>query len=88
MSSSPLPLSGQVLDAAGRPVAGAVLAWVAGPVPLPDIALLSGADGSFTITAPVAGRYLLACNSDQHGQLQSAVDVAIGASAVVLRLPG
>lgn len=59
MNAAPLLLQGRVLDAQGRGVAGARIAWVSGPVDLPDLALLSGADGSFTLAAPVPGRYSL-----------------------------
>lgn len=80
-------VSGQVLDAAGQPVAGAVLVWAAGPVALPDIALLSADDGRFTLAAPAPGRYTLACRSDTHGQTQATFDVAAGTVTLLLRLP-
>jgi hypothetical protein len=49
-------VTGRVVDEQGHPLAG-VAVLVDGPVPLPDVAQLTGADGAFTVTAPVPGRY-------------------------------
>ncbi|WP_010149385.1 carboxypeptidase-like regulatory domain-containing protein [Serinicoccus profundi] len=69
-------ISGIVLDAAGGPVPGARVALEAGPVPLPDVALLTGDDGTFWLDVPQEGEYVVAA----HGE---------GASArVVVAVPG
>ena len=49
--------AGVVLDAAGRPVAQARVYFTASPGPTPDIAALTGSDGTFRMNAPRAGRY-------------------------------
>lgn len=66
---------GVVRDAGGAPVSGAVVSLTAGPVPLPDIATLSADDGSFAVTAPVPGRYQLACNFEDGATLRAQVDI-------------
>ena len=57
-------IHGRVLDARGRALAGARISWAEGPVPLPDVALLSDAQGRFTLAAPPPGRYVLRADSD------------------------
>jgi len=64
MPRSPTIITGTVRDLAGHPVAGARIAFVEGPVPLADIAALTAADGTFSLTAPVAGIYRIACHAD------------------------
>ncbi|KUG57221.1 hypothetical protein AVL62_15455 [Serinicoccus chungangensis] len=55
---------GVVLDADGGPVPGARVALEAGPVPLPDVALLTGADGTFALDLPTPGEYVVAAHGD------------------------
>lgn len=74
---------GVVTDAEGEPVPGAVISLTAGPVPLPDIAMLTGEDGSFSITAPMPGTYELACNFDDGRSLRARVEVAPDAAEQV-----
>ncbi|MEU8545472.1 carboxypeptidase-like regulatory domain-containing protein [Streptomyces roseoverticillatus] len=57
-------IRGTVRDAAGAPVAGARVAFADGPVPLPDIAAVTGGDGRFALTAPAEGTYTLVCRGD------------------------
>jgi len=57
-------LSGTVHDPEGRPVAGARVLFTSAPAPLPDVAALTGADGSFTLAAPEPGSYELAVHAD------------------------
>lgn len=45
-------VAGQVVDADGHPVPDARLVIVAGTVPVPEIALLSDADGRFSLRLP------------------------------------
>jgi hypothetical protein len=75
-------LSGVVVDPAGRPVADARVALTAAPVEVPDVAVLTGEDGEFTLTVPVAGSYRVAAHGD-HGLGQETVDVDSGGAAGV-----
>jgi len=71
-------ISGIVLDAAGGPVPGARVALEAGPVPLPDVALLTGDDGIFWLDVPQEGEYAVVA----HGEGTSArAVVAVRAAA-------
>lgn len=76
-------ISGRVVDAAGRPVAGATVYAARSPVPLPDIAALTDRDGRFTLAAPQPGRYEIACRSEALGNATAEVSVpgARGAAA-------
>ena len=56
---------GVVRDDNGNPVAEARVSFLAGPVPLPDIAALTDIDGSFALSAPGAGEYVIAVNIEQ-----------------------
>jgi len=48
---------GTVRDAQGNPVAHARVYFTAGPVPLPDIAVLTDTRGAFSLSAPSPGTY-------------------------------
>jgi len=52
-------IAGVVVDAEGHPVEGARVYFVAGPVPLPDIAARTDGSGRFALVAPVWGTYEL-----------------------------
>ena len=82
-----LQVRGTVLNAQGKPVAGARLLWQHAPVALPDTAALSQADGGFVLTVPVAGHYTLQCVSDRHGETRVDLDIGPGGCTVTLRLP-
>jgi hypothetical protein len=77
-----LLLSGVVVDPDGRPVPDARVALTAAPVEVPDIAVLTGEDGGFTITVPVSGSYRLAAYGDR-GRAEETVDVEHGGVADV-----
>lgn len=66
---------GVVRDARGGTVAGARVLIEDGPAPFPDVAALTGRDGSFVISVPAKGRYRLACAADGFvtGRLEAAV---------------
>ena len=87
MATAALQVRGKVLDARGKPVAGARLLWQHAPVALPDTAALSQADGSFVLAVPVAGHYTLKGVSDRHGETRVELDIGSGGSTVTLRLP-
>jgi hypothetical protein len=78
----PQLLSGVVVDTAGQPVADARVALAAAPVEVPDIAVLTGEDGRFSIGVPVPGAYRVTAHADQ-GHAEEAVDVERGRTARV-----
>jgi Carboxypeptidase regulatory-like domain len=78
MSESPTVITGTVRDLAGHPVAGARISFVEGPVPLADIAALTAEDGTFSLTAPVAGIYRIACHADGFRSQSSTITVGTG----------
>ncbi|WP_295583697.1 carboxypeptidase-like regulatory domain-containing protein [uncultured Lamprocystis sp.] len=70
-------IRGRVIDAAGRPVEGVAVFVVQAPASLPDIALLSGADGTFILNAVTAlGTYRLGARA---ADLQGETEFSIGA---------
>ena len=84
MPGSPSVISGTVRDSAGRAVEGARISLVESPLaPLPDIALLTGADGSFSIGAPMAGTYRLACHADGFLPQSATLTVTAGTDATL-----
>ncbi len=68
-------ISGRVVDADGKPVAWARVMFARSPVPLPDVALMTGEDGSFTLSVPANGSYDILTMSDEQGQSTTTVDV-------------
>ena len=56
---------GVVRDRIGNPVLQARVAFATGPVPLPDIAALTDANGAFTLSAPAPGEYVLQVFSEE-----------------------
>lgn len=78
MSTPPSVLTGRVLGADGRPVAGARVYVVRAPVALPDVALLTDARGTFALPLPVPGPYQLGCAAEGFAVATVAVDVAAG----------
>jgi hypothetical protein len=81
-----MPLvSGRVLDTAGGPVADARVMFADAPVPVPDVAAVTDAEGRFALTAPAAGRYALVAAADGRENAQLTVDVP-GAEPVEVEL--
>ena len=87
MASAARLIQVTVLDAAGRPVAGARVYVVSAPVAMPDVAALSDAQGRFTLGAPKPGRYEIGATSDMHGSARATVDVGDRGATLRLRLP-
>ena len=71
-------ITGTVRDLKGRAVAGARISFVASPIPLPDIAALTAANGTFILTAPVAGTYCIACHADGFASQSCTITVDVG----------
>ncbi len=78
MTQKPGTIYGVVHDAQDRPVAQARVYFADGPVPLPEIALLTGDDGSFTLTAPTPGTYQIECATDNAAPARVKVKVTDG----------
>ena len=83
MAENPSVISGTVCDSTGHALAGARISFLEGPASLPDIALLTAADGSFSITAPVAGTYRIACHADGFSSQSGTITVGTGTQATL-----
>jgi protocatechuate 3,4-dioxygenase beta subunit len=68
-------VSGSVRDAVGAPVAGARVAFADAPVAVPDVALLTDAEGRFALAAPAPGGYELSVAADGYAPAHVAVEV-------------
>jgi hypothetical protein len=82
-STKPGLIRGVVLTAGGRPVAGARVFFRSGPGSLPDIAALTGNDGTFALTAPLAGTYEVAAADDDAEPASATVSLTTGETAAV-----
>jgi hypothetical protein len=80
-------INGTVTDPSGRPVVGATVLIAASPIPVPDIAALTGADGAFSIAVPAPGAYRLVVRSEVD-LVEVAVDVAAAEAQVLVALSG
>ena len=78
MAQSPALISGTVRDAKGNPVAQARISFTSAPVAMPEVGILSDQNGAFTLAAPVAGTYELACYADGFTAETFQVTVASG----------
>jgi hypothetical protein len=86
MKTRPATVSGVVLDTSGQAVAQARVFFSQAPGAVPDVAALSGTDGSFTLAAPHLGRHVLTCSSDALGSTSAAVTVNANGAWVEMRL--
>jgi hypothetical protein len=78
-------IHGQVFDAQGAPLAEVPIFFIAAPVAMPDISILTDEQGQFTLAAPVAGRYTLGARSDD-GQLAQAEVEIMGEEPVTVTI--
>lgn len=85
MTNPAVLIKGEVRDARGRPAALARVAFVDGPGPLQDVSMLTGADGTFTLSAPIPGVYTVAVYADDCAPLITSVTATAG-QAVRLQL--
>jgi hypothetical protein len=83
---SPSVISGTVIDARGQPVGGARVFIAEAPVPVPDIAALTGENGRFTLTAPAPGRYVVSCAGREGETSSEEVNLRGDAADVILRI--
>jgi hypothetical protein len=64
---------GRVVDVEGRPVAGATVSVVWGTVPVPEMALLTDANGGFRLALP-PGRFRLRAHAPDSASGEAEVD--------------
>jgi hypothetical protein len=69
-------LAGVVLGPAGEPVPLARVFVASGPVPVPDIAALTDAEGRFAMSLPAAGTYEVAYAAEGYASASTTVEVA------------
>ncbi len=78
-------IAGKVVDENGKPVAWARVMFTKSPVTLPDIAAMTGEDGSFTLSVPQNGAYEISTfTDDQQGKAE--VDVSGDRHEIEVRL--
>jgi hypothetical protein len=77
-------IQGTAVDDDGAPVAEARVVVLDGPAPMPDVALLTGPDGSFVLGTPAPGTYRLAVHADGFDSVEATVDVQSDRPAAVL----
>ena len=75
-------IMGTVTDGDGRPLADVSVGILDAPVPVPDIAALTGPDGSFALGAPAPGRYTVVATGPGGERSQASVDIGTGEAAV------
>jgi Carboxypeptidase regulatory-like domain len=68
-------IRGVVRDQDGSPVRRARVAIAGGPVPVPDVAILTGDGGEFALTAPAPGTYRVRADADGFASATESVDV-------------
>ena len=88
MPATPIVVTGVVRGPANDPVPQARVYIAGGPVPVPDIAALTDAEGRFTMSLPAAGTYEFACTAEAYMPSSTTVEVAENQTLPVeLRLP-
>ena len=71
-------ISGRVRDVAGNAVPWARIYFTKSPVALPDIAMLTGADGAFTLSVPAEGSYEVECAAEGFEKAAMSIKVVSG----------
>jgi len=74
-------IAGVVRTDDGRPIPGASVYFIQGPVPLPEIAMLTDEAGGFVMSAPVDGSYEIGARADGFAAGTVTVQVRGGAKA-------
>jgi hypothetical protein len=83
MGATPGVIAGTVHDARGIPIADARVYFIEGPEPLPEIAALTDAKGTFSLTAPQEGRYTVQGRADGFAPKSVAVEVSAGKTVTI-----
>lgn len=85
----PRTIRGVVLSENGQPAADVVVGLASGPVPLPDIAAVTGEQGDFILAAPAVGQYVVTVSYPDGRQESRTLDVAAEDTEVALEVrPG
>jgi hypothetical protein len=71
----PLTISGVVRDPQGRAIANASVYFTRGPAPMPDIAALTGDDGSFVLSVPAPGDYQIGSSAEGFDSAETGVSI-------------
>lgn len=79
-------ITGVVTDGEGRALAEVSVSLLDAPVAVPDIAALTGPDGSFALGAPSPGRYTVVATGPGGERAEAAVDVATGEAAAAVEI--
>lgn len=82
----PRPVITGVVTSPTGPVALARIFLESAPGPVPDVALLTGADGRFTMGTVGPGPYRLTVHTDDHRPAVATVEVGTGDATVEIRL--
>jgi hypothetical protein len=69
-------IQGQVIDPQGHPLAEVPVYFISSPMPVPDVALLTDAQGQFTLSVPVRGHYTLGTRAEDGSAAQTDVEVS------------
>ena len=75
MATKPIIVAGVVRGPAGEQVVQARVFIARGPVPVPDIAALTDAEGRFTLSFPVQGSYEVACVAEEYAPSSTTIEV-------------
>jgi Carboxypeptidase regulatory-like domain len=76
MATKPIIVAGVVRGRADEQVPEARVFIAGGPVPVPDIAALTDADGRFTLSLPMQGSYEVACVAEGYAPSSTTIEVA------------
>jgi hypothetical protein len=79
-------IQGTVRDDVGRPVASARIIIAEAPGPVPDVAALTAADGTFVLSVGMPGQYLVECHAEGFAPATAEVSTVAGADPVQVAL--
>jgi len=73
-----MTITGTVIDHRGQAVASAQISIGRAPTPMPDVVVVTDADGRFAFAAPSPGRYQLLAYAEGYRIARVGIDVADG----------
>ena len=76
MPAKPIVVAGVVRGPHGQQLPLARVFIARGPVPVPDVAALTDAEGRFTLSLPATGSYEVACVAEGYAPSSAIVEVA------------